>query len=127
MRPAEGKAALRPARNRSRSASSRDTRSPVAPLCSSTARMRAVLEQSGATGLRVSRDEAERLRFRAGRKAAFPSAGRISPDYYCMDGTIPKKALGDMLTAITVMETKYGLRCINVFHAGDGNLHPLIL
>ena len=91
------------------------------------ARMRAVLEQSGATGLRVSRDEAERLRFWAGRKAAFPSAGRISPDYYCMDGTIPKKALGDMLTAITAMETKYGLRCINVFHAGDGNLHPLIL
>jgi len=90
-------------------------------------RMRAVLEQSGATELRVSRNEAERLRFWAGRKAAFPSAGRISPDYYCMDGTIPKKGLGEMLTAIAAMETKYGLRCINVFHAGDGNLHPLIL
>jgi glycolate oxidase len=91
------------------------------------ARMREVLERSGATGLRVSRDEAERLRFWAGRKAAFPSAGRISPDYYCMDGTIPRKGLGEMLTAIAGMETKYGLRCINVFHAGDGNLHPLIL
>ena len=91
------------------------------------ARMRAVLERSGATGVRVSRDEAERIRFWAGRKAAFPSAGRISPDYYCMDGTIPRKGLGDMLTAISAMEGKYGLRCINVFHAGDGNLHPLIL
>ncbi len=91
------------------------------------ARMLAVLEQSGATGIRVSKDEAERLRFWAGRKAAFPSAGRISPDYYCMDGTIPRKGLGDMLTAIAAMEKKYGLRCINVFHAGDGNLHPLIL
>jgi glycolate oxidase len=91
------------------------------------ARMRAVLDHSGATGLRVSKDEAERIRFWAGRKAAFPSAGRISPDYYCMDGTIPRKGLGDMLTAIAAMEQKYGLRCINVFHAGDGNLHPLIL
>jgi glycolate oxidase len=90
-------------------------------------RMSAVLEQCGARSLRVSRDEAERLRFWAGRKAAFPAAGRISPDYYCMDGTIPRKALGTMLTAITGMERKYGLRCINVFHAGDGNLHPLIL
>jgi glycolate oxidase len=75
----------------------------------------------------VSASEAERLRFWAGRKAAFPAAGRISPDYYCMDGTIPRKRLGEMLTAITAMEKKYGLRCINVFHAGDGNLHPLIL
>jgi glycolate oxidase len=91
------------------------------------ARMRAVLERSGATGLRVSRDEAERIRFWAGRKAAFASAGRISPDYYCMDGTIPRKRLGEMLGAIAGMEKTYGLRCINVFHAGDGNLHPLIL
>jgi len=91
------------------------------------AAMRAVLEQSGATDIRVSRDEAERVRFWAGRKAAFPAAGRISPDYYCMDGTIPRKRLGEMLTAIAAMEKKYGLRCINVFHAGDGNLHPLIL
>ena len=90
-------------------------------------RMRAVLEASGATGIRVSADEAERLRFWAGRKAAFPAAGRISADYYCMDGTIPRKRLGDMLCAIAAMERKYGLRCINVFHAGDGNLHPLIL
>jgi glycolate oxidase len=90
-------------------------------------RMKAVLETSGATEIRVSASEAERLRFWAGRKAAFPAAGRISPDYYCMDGTIPRKRLGEMLTAITAMEKKYGLRCINVFHAGDGNLHPLIL
>ena len=91
------------------------------------ARVRAVLEDSGATEIRVSCDEAERLRFWAGRKAAFPAAGRISPDYYCMDGTIPRKRLGEMLTAIQAMEGKYGLRCMNVFHAGDGNLHPLIL
>jgi glycolate oxidase len=91
------------------------------------ARMRAVLAKAGATDLRVSRDEAERLRFWAGRKAAFPAAGRISPDYYCIDGTIPRRRLGEMLRAIAEMERKYGLRCINVFHAGDGNLHPLIL
>lgn len=91
------------------------------------ARVKAVLEQAGAKEIRVSRDEAERLRFWAGRKAAFPAAGRISPDYYCMDGTIPRKRLGEMLLAIHAMEKKYGLRCINVFHAGDGNLHPLIL
>jgi glycolate oxidase len=90
-------------------------------------RMKTVLESSGATELRVSQSEAERLRFWAGRKAAFPAAGRISADYYCMDGTIPRKRLGEMLTAITGMEKKYGLRCMNVFHAGDGNLHPLIL
>ncbi|AKU13230.1 glycolate oxidase (FAD-linked subunit) oxidoreductase protein [Azoarcus sp. CIB] len=90
-------------------------------------RVRAVLEASGATEIRVSRDEAERMKFWAGRKAAFPAAGRISPDYYCMDGTIPRKRLGEMLTAIQEMEGKHGLRCINVFHAGDGNLHPLIL
>jgi glycolate oxidase len=91
------------------------------------AAMRAVLEKSGATEIRVSTDEAERLRFWAGRKAAFPAVGRISPDYYCMDGTIPRKRLAEMLTAIAGMEKKYGLRCANVFHAGDGNLHPLIM
>lgn len=91
------------------------------------ARVREVLERSGATEICVSRDEAERMRFWAGRKAAFPAAGRMSPDYYCMDGTIPRKRLGEMLSAIQRMETEYGLRCINVFHAGDGNLHPLIL
>jgi glycolate oxidase len=91
------------------------------------ARMRAVLERSGATRMTVSRDEAERLRFWSGRKAAFPAVGRISPDYYCMDGTIPRKRLGEVLTFIGQMEKKYRLRCPNVFHAGDGNLHPLIL
>ncbi|HUQ24882.1 MAG TPA: FAD-linked oxidase C-terminal domain-containing protein [Burkholderiales bacterium] len=90
-------------------------------------RMKAVLEGAGATRLTVSRDEAERLRFWSGRKAAFPAVGRISPDYYCMDGTIPRKRLGEMLTFIATLEKKYGLRCPNVFHAGDGNLHPLIL
>jgi glycolate oxidase len=91
------------------------------------ARMKEVLTQAGATRLAVSRDEAERLRFWSGRKAAFPAVGRISPDYYCMDGTIPKKKLGEVLNFIGAMEKKYGLRCPNVFHAGDGNLHPLIL
>jgi glycolate oxidase len=91
------------------------------------ARTSAVLERSGATAIRVSRDEAERLKFWAGRKAAFPAVGRISPDYYCMDGTIPRKRLGEVLNFIGAMERKYGLRCPNVFHAGDGNLHPLIL
>jgi len=91
------------------------------------ARMKAVLEGAGATRMSVSRDEAERLRFWSGRKAAFPAMGRISPDYYCMDGTIPRKRLGEVLTFIGEMEKKYGLRCPNVFHAGDGNLHPLIL
>jgi glycolate dehydrogenase FAD-linked subunit len=91
------------------------------------ARMRAVLERSGATRMSVSRDEAERLRFWSGRKAAFPAMGRISPDYYCMDGTIPRKRLGEVLGFIGEMEKKYRLRCPNVFHAGDGNLHPLIL
>ena len=91
------------------------------------AAMRAVLEKSGATDIRVSNDDAERLRFWAGRKAAFPAVGRISPDYYCMDGTIPRKRLAEMLTAIAAMEKKYALRCANVFHAGDGNLHPLIM
>jgi glycolate oxidase len=91
------------------------------------ARMKAVLSTAGASRLTVSRDEAERLRFWSGRKAAFPAVGRISPDYYCMDGTIPRKRLGEVLRFIAAMEKKYGLRCPNVFHAGDGNLHPLIL
>ena len=90
-------------------------------------RMKAVFSNSGATRLTVSQNEAERLNAWAGRKAAFPAVGRISPDYYCMDGTIPKKALGTILNFIAEMEKKYGLRCPNVFHAGDGNLHPLIL
>jgi glycolate oxidase len=90
-------------------------------------RIEAVLRASGATAIKVSQSEAERLRFWSGRKNAFPAAGRISPDYYCMDGTIPRKNLGKMLLAINEMETRYQLRCMNVFHAGDGNLHPLIL
>ena len=98
-----------------------------AEVAEEVARMRAVLEGSGATAISVSQSEAERQRFWAGRKAAFPAAGRVSPDYYCMDGTIPKKGLAAMLRAIAALEAKYGLRCINVFHAGDGNLHPLIL
>jgi len=90
-------------------------------------RMCAVLERSGATRMDVSRDEAQRLRFWSGRKNAFPASGRISPDYMCMDSTIPRKRLAEMLRAIETMEGKYALRCANVFHAGDGNLHPLIL
>jgi glycolate oxidase len=89
--------------------------------------MERVLQAAGATAIAVSRSEAERLRFWSGRKNAFPAAGRISPDYYCMDGTIPRKNLGHMLKAIEQMEQQYGLQCMNVFHAGDGNLHPLIL
>jgi glycolate oxidase len=91
------------------------------------ARVTEVLNAAGANDIRVSQSEAERLRFWAGRKAAFPAVGRITPDYYCMDGTIPRKRLAEMLSAIAAMEKKYGLRCANVFHAGDGNLHPLIM
>ncbi|MEJ6021534.1 FAD-linked oxidase C-terminal domain-containing protein [Ramlibacter sp. PS4R-6] len=90
-------------------------------------RMSEVLRAAGATAIAVSRDEAERLRFWSGRKNAFPASGRISPDYMCMDSTIPRKRLADILLAIQQMERKYELRCVNVFHAGDGNLHPLIL
>ena len=91
------------------------------------ARMIEVLEKAGATRLQASGSEAERLQFWSGRKNAFPASGRISPDYMCMDSTIPRKRLADMLVAIAEMETKHALRCVNVFHAGDGNLHPLIL
>ena len=90
-------------------------------------RMTAVLTSCGATATTVSQNEAERLRFWSGRKNAFPASGRISPDYMCMDSTIPRKRLADILLAIAAMEKKYQLRCANVFHAGDGNLHPLIL
>jgi glycolate oxidase len=90
-------------------------------------RMETVLRNSGATRLSVSEDEAQRLRFWSGRKNAFPAAGRLSPDYMCMDSTIPRRRLADILLAIEGMERKYGLRCANVFHAGDGNLHPLIM
>jgi len=90
-------------------------------------RMSDVLRAAGATAITVSRDEAQRLKFWSGRKNAFPASGRISPDYMCMDSTIPRKRLADILEAISEMEKKYALRCLNVFHAGDGNLHPLIL
>jgi glycolate oxidase len=90
-------------------------------------RMKAVLNAAGASQLAVSRSEEERLRFWSGRKNAFPASGRISPDYMCMDSTIPRKRLADILLAIGEMQKKYQLRCVNVFHAGDGNLHPLIL
>jgi len=90
-------------------------------------RMSAVLRDCGATAITVSQNESERLKFWSGRKNAFPASGRISPDYMCMDSTIPRKRVADILLAIAEMEKKYGLRCANVFHAGDGNLHPLIL
>ena len=90
-------------------------------------RMKTVFEGAGATAIAVSQSEAERLRFWSGRKNAFPAAGRISPDYYCMDGTIPRKQLARVLQGIEEMEQTFGLRCSNVFHAGDGNMHPLIL
>lgn len=82
---------------------------------------------SGATTLKVSQSEQERLNFWKGRKSAFPAVGRLSPDYYCMDGTIPRRHLADMLEKINQLSQKYQLRVANVFHAGDGNLHPLIL
>ena len=90
-------------------------------------RMVAVMQDAGATRFSISRDEAERLKFWSGRMNAFPASGRISPDYMCMDSTIPRKKIAEILTRISEMEGKYGLRCCNVFHAGDGNLHPLIL
>ncbi|MEY4748977.1 MAG: hypothetical protein RIQ60_1191 [Pseudomonadota bacterium] len=90
-------------------------------------RMTEVLRGCGATAIAVSENEAQRMKFWSGRKNAFPASGRISPDYMCMDSTIPRKRLADILLAIEQMEKKYGLRCANVFHAGDGNLHPLIM
>ena len=91
------------------------------------ARIVEVMTASGATGIRVSSSESERLKFWSGRKAAFPAVGRISPDYYCMDGSIPRRALAAVLKRTAQLSLHYGLRCANVFHAGDGNLHPLIL
>jgi glycolate oxidase len=90
-------------------------------------KMSEVLKASGATRLQVSETEAERLKFWSGRKNAFPAAGRVSPDYYCMDGTIPRRQIAELLKRIKVMEEKYQLGCMNVFHAGDGNMHPLIM
>ncbi|WP_421682834.1 glycolate oxidase subunit GlcD [Stutzerimonas urumqiensis] len=90
-------------------------------------RVRRVLEAAGATEVRLAKDEAERVKFWAGRKNAFPAVGRISPDYYCMDGTIPRRELPGVLKGIADLSAEYGLRVANVFHAGDGNMHPLIL
>ena len=90
-------------------------------------RVKQIAEAKGATSLRVSQSEQERLKFWAGRKAAFPAVGRISPDYLCMDGTIPRHQLPLVLTRMAEMSQRFGLRVANVFHAGDGNLHPLIL
>jgi len=89
--------------------------------------VRSVLEAAGATEIRIAKDEAERQRFWAGRKNAFPAVGRMSPDYYCMDGTIPRRELPNVLQGIADLSDTYGLRVANVFHAGDGNMHPLIL
>lgn len=89
-------------------------------------RIETQLRCCGAVSMRTSRDETERLKLWAGRKAAFPAVGRITPDYYCMDGTIPRRHLGDVLRQIAAMSVEFGLGCANVFHAGDGNLHPLI-
>ena len=91
------------------------------------AKITEVMRSSGATETRVSTNDAERLRFWSGRKAAFPAVGRISPDYYCIDGSIPRGTLPQVLKRIEELSAQYGLRCANVFHAGDGNLHPLIL
>ncbi len=88
---------------------------------------RQVLLDSGATSIRIAEDAEERQRFWAGRKAAFPAVGRLAPDYYCMDGTIPRYQIAEVLTRITDLSAEYGLAVVNVFHAGDGNLHPLIL
>jgi len=91
------------------------------------ARTEAILAGTGATQVRRARDEAQRRRFWAGRKAAFPAVGRIAADYYCMDGTIPRRCLADVLRRISGLSVEFGLGVANVFHAGDGNLHPLIL
>jgi glycolate oxidase len=90
-------------------------------------RVEQVLKDAGSTETRLAKDETERLLFWSGRKAAFPAVGRLSPDYYCIDGTIPRKTLGGVLKQIKNLSEQYGLRIANVFHAGDGNLHPLIL
>jgi glycolate oxidase len=89
--------------------------------------VRTLMQRCGATHLDVSQTETQRLKFWSGRKAAFPAAGRVSPDYYCIDGTIPRRALAPILIRIAELSQEFGLLCMNVFHAGDGNLHPLIL
>ncbi|WP_157016929.1 FAD-linked oxidase C-terminal domain-containing protein [Mesorhizobium xinjiangense] len=100
---------------------------PVAEIDHLIERVEAIAQENGSTTCRISASEEERLSFWAGRKAAFPAVGRISPDYYCMDGTIPRKELPKVLAGMRALSEKYGLGVANVFHAGDGNLHPLIL
>jgi len=100
---------------------------PEAECAELVGHVRMLAAERGANFVRTSEDEAQRLAFWAGRKAAFPAVGRIAPDYFCMDGTIPRRALPQVLTRITELSTQYGLGVANVFHAGDGNLHPLIL
>jgi glycolate oxidase len=100
---------------------------PEAECAELAGHVRALATARGADFVRVSQNEAERLAFWAGRKAAFPAVGRIAPDYYCMDGTIPRGKLPQVLTRIYELAAEYGLGVANVFHAGDGNLHPLIL
>ncbi len=100
---------------------------PAAEVDELVERVRVIAEGCGASSLRISESEDERLAFWAGRKNAFPAVGRISPDYYCMDGTIPRGQLARVLARMTELSSQYGLRVANVFHAGDGNLHPLIL
>ncbi|HEX8012742.1 MAG TPA: FAD-linked oxidase C-terminal domain-containing protein [Casimicrobiaceae bacterium] len=98
-----------------------------AEVAEEVALVEGLMQASGATSVAVSQSEEQRHRFWSGRKAAFPAAGRISPDYYCMDGTIPRRALAAVLKRIAELSSEFGLPCMNVFHAGDGNLHPLIL
>jgi len=86
-----------------------------------------ILKEAGATNIQIAKDEEQRAQFWAGRKAAFPAVGRLSPDYYCMDGTIPRHQIANVLKRITDLSEEYGQTVVNVFHAGDGNLHPLIL
>lgn len=96
-------------------------------VCAQLEKVETLLKTSGATDIRLAADEQERAKFWSGRKNAFPAMGRVSPDYYCMDGTIPRKELANVLVRIAQLSEKYDLRVANVFHAGDGNLHPLIL
>ncbi len=99
----------------------------TADVAADLERVRALCEAAGAREVRLARDEAERARFWAGRKGAFPAMGRMAPDYYCIDGTIPRRRLADVLVEIEALSAAHGLAVANVFHAGDGNLHPLIL
>ena len=99
----------------------------VRSVAAETAIVKNVLEQAGATEIRIAEDEAERALFWKGRKSAFPAVGRLAPDYYCMDGTIPRSQLPEVLNNMQAMSARYNLPVANVFHAGDGNLHPLIL